>query len=173
MTSWLPFCTFSFAALSWSQFCFDFLQNSRRGRMLSCTVCHLKSARSVGNMADCVFEKKSKWLIKTNFFIIRQLRCLFSTYIDPPITNLLFLADWIRHFWSKWRNCQKYKVSWNMTEYIVKALILLFCLQFLVVLTQTEEFSFVDCINFIRQVRQAKKVSIAVWYAVIGTCSRL
>jgi len=36
-------------ALSWLQFCSDFLQNCRQGRKLSSAVCFRKSARSVGN----------------------------------------------------------------------------------------------------------------------------
>ena len=61
VTSWRPFCSFSFAALSRSQFCFDCLQNLTQDRKLSSTVCNLKSTRSVGNFRQysgppCIFR---------------------------------------------------------------------------------------------------------------------
>ena len=52
MTSLRPFCMFCVGALSWSQFCFDFVQNWWVGRKLSSAVCYLKSARSVGNFCQ-------------------------------------------------------------------------------------------------------------------------
>ena len=70
MTSWRPFCSLSFAALSRSQFWSDFLQNWWGGRKLSSAVCYLKSARSVGNFRQYGgprFRKNSKWPPKIKF----------------------------------------------------------------------------------------------------------
>ena len=61
---------FFVAALSGSQFCFDFLPNWWEGRKLSSAVCYLKSARSVGNLRQYCgprFRKKSKWPPKITF----------------------------------------------------------------------------------------------------------
>ena len=67
MTSWRPFCSLSYAALSRSQFWSDFLQNWWVGRKLSSAVCYLKSARSVGNFCQYGgprFQKKIKMATK-------------------------------------------------------------------------------------------------------------
>ena len=51
-------------ALSRSQFCFNFLQNCREGRKLSSADDYFNQRDRLvtsGNMADRVFEKKSKW----------------------------------------------------------------------------------------------------------------
>ena len=80
MTSWRPFCSLSYAALSRSQFCSDFLQNWWVGRKLSSAVCYLKSARSVGNFrqyGEPRFRKKIKMAAKNKIFETRQVRCLF------------------------------------------------------------------------------------------------
>ena len=51
MTSWRPFCMFmNAAALSRSQFCFNFLQNYGQGSLVSSNVCYWKSAKSVNNL---------------------------------------------------------------------------------------------------------------------------
>merc|ERR1712148_120872 len=49
MTSWRPLLLFLVRALSWSQFCSDFLQILGRVSKSQPTVCYLKSARSVDN----------------------------------------------------------------------------------------------------------------------------
>merc|ERR1712074_266278 len=72
MTSWRPLLLLSVAALSWSQFCSDFLQILGRVNKSQPTVCYLKSAKSVDNFGsydephlrrnDKMSTKKSKFL---------------------------------------------------------------------------------------------------------------
>ena len=90
MTSWRPFCTHSFAALSRSQFCFDCLQNLTQYRKLSSTICYIKSARSICNFRQYGgprFRKKSKWPPKSNFWN-KASEVSISTEIDLLITNI-------------------------------------------------------------------------------------
>ena len=57
-----------------------FLQNLWGGRKLSSAVCHLKSARLVGNFCQYVeprFRKKLKTAAKNKIFETIQVRCLF------------------------------------------------------------------------------------------------
>ena len=70
MTSWRPFCTFPFASLSRSQFCFDFLQHLTKDRKLSTAVCYLKLARLVRNF--CQYSRprlRKKIKMAANFFL--------------------------------------------------------------------------------------------------------
>ena len=65
MTSWRPFCMFMNAALSRSQFCFDFLQNYGQGSLVSSNVCYWKSAKSVNN-----FRSKKRTAFTKNRFLV-------------------------------------------------------------------------------------------------------
>ena len=90
MTSWRPFCTFSFAALSRSQFCFDCLQNLTQDRMLPSTVCYLKSAKSVGNF--CQYAHRVSKNPQTFFFEIGQVRC----WLLADHENENILSIWLK-----------------------------------------------------------------------------
>ena len=84
MTSLQPFCPFTFAALSRSQFCFGFLQNLTQDRKLSSAVCCLKISKFVCNFRQYSgprLRKKSKWPLRF-FFKTRQVRCLFRTKLS-------------------------------------------------------------------------------------------
>merc|ERR1712074_153783 len=52
MTSWWPLLLLSVPALSWSQFCSDFLQILGRVSKSQPTVCYLKSTKSVDNFGS-------------------------------------------------------------------------------------------------------------------------
>ena len=80
MTSWRPFYMFFIAALSQSQFCFNFLQNWAQGTKLSSNVCYWKSAKSVGSFRKYRqprFQKNQNWHQKLFFFQIGQVRYRF------------------------------------------------------------------------------------------------
>merc|ERR1712148_7871 len=77
MTSWRPLLLFSVAALSRSQFCFDFPKILGRVSKSQPTVCYFKSAKSVGNFGsygsprlrrnDKIAAKKANFLISCEF----------------------------------------------------------------------------------------------------------
>ena len=128
MTSWRPFCSLSYAALSRSQFCSDFLQNWWVGRKLSSAVCYLKSARSVGNFRQYGgprFRKIIKMAAKNNFFKTKQVRCLYRLKLTCWLRIWWYLVDWMRHFRSKWQKLSKLKknVKW---QYFMSIFLLFF-----------------------------------------------
>ena len=111
-TSWQLIYTFFFAALSQSQFCFDFLQNLTQDRKLSSTVCYLKSARSVRKFrqyGEPRFQKKFKMAAKNKCFETRQVRCLFWLKLTCWSRIWWYLVDWMRHFRSKRQKMPKLK----------------------------------------------------------------
>ena len=58
-------CMIMNAALSRSQFCFDFLQNYGQGSLVSSNVCYWKSAKSVNN-----FRSKKRTAFTKNRFLV-------------------------------------------------------------------------------------------------------
>ena len=75
---------FSNAALSRSQFCFDFLQNYRQESLTSSNVCYWKSAKSVDNFRS----KKRTAFSKNRLFCFRA--CVGGPWFDPRFGQIFF-----------------------------------------------------------------------------------